>query len=185
MIWFTADTHFRHENIIRYCKRPFSSLDEMDETLLDNINANVRPDDTLYHLGDFSMRGRDAETIRSRIRCKNLVLVVGNHDPRRGDGTAKPQFAELFSAVYTLARIKVEIDRRSQLIVLCHYGMRVWDRSHYGAWHLYGHSHGTLPPIPGAMDVGVDCHDFRPIDIHEVAAKVKVGAAESTRELSR
>ena len=54
--------------------------------------------------------------------------------------------------------------------VLCHYAMRVWNRAHHGAWHLYGHSHGKLPEAPTtlSMDVGVDNHDFRPWHFDEI-----------------
>lgn len=173
MIWFTADTHFRHANIIRHCDRPFDSVDEMDEVLLRNISECVRPDDTLYHLGDFSMGGRGVDEIRPRIKCRNLVLILGNHDPHSSDGTPKPAFAGHFGNVAMIIQLKVQIAKETHLIVLCHYAMRTWPRSHQGSWHLHGHSHGTLPPAPGALDVGVDCHGFRPINVYEVAGKIE------------
>jgi len=171
MIWFTADTHFRHANIIRYCNRPFGSVEEMDEVLLRNINECVRPDDTLYHLGDFALHGRGVEKIRPKIKCRNVTLILGNHDPHSFDGTPTPALAEHFSKVATMMHVTVEVDKQRHLVVLCHYAMRVWPHSHRGSWHLYGHSHGKLPPVPGTLDVGVDCHDYRPISAHEVAAK--------------
>jgi calcineurin-like phosphoesterase family protein len=70
----------------------------------------------------------------------------------------------------------LELKHDHSLIVMCHYAMRVWNRSHRGAWMLYGHSHGSLPDDPGALsiDVGVDCHDYTPIshdDIGRIMAK--------------
>jgi calcineurin-like phosphoesterase family protein len=61
-------------------------------------------------------------------------------------------------------------------IVLCHYAMRVWSRSHYGAWHLYGHSHGSLEDLPTSLsfDVGIDCHDHYPLCYDDVKWKMNL-----------
>ena len=171
-IFFTADTHFGHANIIKHCRRPFASVEEMDAALIGRVNAVVGADDWLYHLGDFSFRSGDPGAYRARIRCKNLVLILGNHDPAFADGTARPEFASLFKAVHNLVKVNVQIDGRAQLIVLCHYAMRIWDRSHHGAWHLYGHSHGSLSDDPHSLswDVGVDTNAFSPLSVPQLAA---------------
>ncbi|MBX9737269.1 MAG: metallophosphoesterase [Phycisphaerales bacterium] len=171
-IFFTADTHFGHANIIKHCRRPFADADSMDAAIIDRINAVVGPDDWLYHLGDFSFRGGDPAAYRARIRCRNIVLVVGNHDPCFADGSAKPSFAKLFKSVHRLLNVKVQVDGQPRLVVLCHYAMRVWDRSHHGSWHLFGHSHGSLPDDPHALswDVGVDVNEFSPLSVARIAA---------------
>ena len=170
-IFFTADTHLGHANIIKHCRRPFADVEAMDTAIIERINARVGPDDWLYHLGDFSFRGGDPAAYRARVRCRNMVLILGNHDPCFADGTARPEFASLFKAVHNLLKVTVQIDGRSQIVVLCHYAMRVWDRSHHGTWHLYGHSHGSLPDNPHALswDVGVDANDFSPLSVPQVA----------------
>jgi calcineurin-like phosphoesterase family protein len=170
-IFFTADTHLGHANIIKHCRRPFADVEAMDTAIIERINARVGPDDWLYHLGDFSFRGGDPAVYRARIRCRNMVLILGNHDPCFADGTARPEFASLFKAVHNLLKVTVQIDGRSQIVVLCHYAMRVWDRCHYGTWHLHGHSHGSLPDDPHALswDVGVDTNDFSPLSVPQVA----------------
>jgi len=170
-IWFTADTHFGHSNIIRHCNRPFASVAEMDEKLLRNINDRVSPEDTLYHLGDFAFRTTSPEEYRAKIRCRKIVLLLGNHDPQTLDGSVKPAFASLFSGVHSLLRIKVQLRGSAQLIVLCHYAMRVWDASHRGSWHLFGHSHGKLPDDAGRLswDVGVDRNEFAPVSLPAIA----------------
>jgi calcineurin-like phosphoesterase family protein len=188
--YFIADTHFGHANIIKYCSRPFlsdeeerlvreahgdrdrlrdvavsrASVERMDQTMLDHINAVVGPDDTLWHLGDFTFGDYEkAEGYRRRIRCRNVHLIWGNHDRR-------PAVAPLFGRTYDQVMVRVE----GQLIFLNHYAMRVWDRSHRGAWHLYGHSHGRLPEDPSALafDIGVDCHDFRPWSFDEIRERM-------------
>lgn len=116
------------------------------------------PNDTLYHLGDFAFRGASPALYRSQIKCKNIVLVTGNHDPHNKDGSAKKELYDIFSRIYDLTKIKVNINNQSQHIILCHYAMRVWRNSHHGSWCLYGHSHYSLPDNVRALsiDVGVD-----------------------------
>ena len=164
-IWFTADFHFGHANIIRYCDRPFSSIAEMDAEIIDRLNSSVAERDLLYFLGDFCRgSGSDALAYRKRIRCKNIFFIEGNHDA----GARK--IASEFRWWKQLAELKVN----GQVIVLCHYAMRVWHHSFRGSWHLYGHSHGRLPDDPAAlsMDVGVDTHEFRPWHFDEIAIRM-------------
>ena len=174
-VWFTADTHFGHANIIRYSRRPFADVREHDGALVANWNAHVSAHDLVYHLGDFSFRAtRSAADYRSKLHGQ-IYLIEGNHD-----GAAKID-REAFMHFAQVAEVKVG----GQRIWLSHYAHRVWPKSHGGAWHLYGHSHNSLADDPNAlsMDVGVDAvaarlanggptmpHDYRPISFDEVAA---------------
>ena len=80
-VWFSADFHFGHSNIIRYCDRPFASATEMDEAILDRVNESVTADDELYFLGDFCIGGpKVAGAYRQKIRCKKVYFILGNHD---------------------------------------------------------------------------------------------------------
>src|SRR5579863_2896472 len=78
--WFTSDTHFGHTNIIRYCNRPFKDAGEMDRAMVENWNALVKPEDTIYHLGDVSFSSPD----RTKHILSNMnghkILILGNHD---------------------------------------------------------------------------------------------------------
>lgn len=163
-ILFTSDTHFGHANIIRYCNRPFKSVLEMDECMISNWNQKVSKDDTVYHLGDFAF-GRyweDIDKYRKRLNGK-IHLIKGNHDK------SKLFFRHGFTNFNwnSFQEIKVQ----GQDITLCHYALRVWNKSHHGAWHLYGHSHGSLMDDPNSLsfDVGVDCHNYTPLSFDEVA----------------
>lgn len=164
--WFTADFHLGHLNIIRFCKRPFADAGEMNEAIIERSNSCVKPEDTLYFLGDFCLGSpQHAEAHRNRLLCRTIHFVEGNHD--KGARQRQP----LFSSWSSLAEIHV----RKQAIVLCHYAMRVWPRHAQGAWQLYGHSHGNLPddPLALSMDVGVDSHDFRPWHFDEIQSVMK------------
>jgi calcineurin-like phosphoesterase family protein len=168
-IWFTSDFHFGHFNIIRYCNRPFTTTDEMDACIVDRMNQCVKPNDTLYFLGDFCMGSIEkVAAYRKRLNCKKIHFIEGNHDKV----TRKLQ--KVFVSWSSMSEIHVG----KQGIILCHYAMRVWLHHGRGTWQLYGHSHSNLPdePLSLSMDVGVDTHDFRPWQFEEVQAIMKAKA---------
>lgn len=162
-VFFTADTHFGHANILRTQGRPFASIEEHDEALISNWNAVVPARATVYHLGDFAFRSTvPAVDYRKRLNGR-IVLIEGNHD--RHDKT-------LPFVVDEVHQLGIIIRLNKRRITLCHYSMRTWYRMWDGGLHLYGHSHGHLPPLPGSLDVGVDCCDYRPISFEEVVERI-------------
>lgn len=173
LLFFTADTHFGHKNIIRFCNRPFASVEEMDRGLVDRWNAVVpRKGSLVVHLGDlFLCHEVLAKDYLKQLNFETLLWVPGNHD-RVALKVCRDLHSGQFLQLPELCEIKVRDEGAEQRIVLCHYAMRVWNKSHYGAWQLYGHSHGSLPDDPNALslDVGVDCHDYRPISYQQVKA---------------
>ena len=82
MIWFTSDTHFGHENVLKFTDRPWETIWQMNDAIVDSINGRVAVDDELYILGDFSfkMTAQDAYALRKRIACRRIHLIPGNHD---------------------------------------------------------------------------------------------------------
>lgn len=160
MIWFTADFHLAHSNIIKYCNRPFNTAEEMDATLLDNLGNKVQPGDILYYLGDLSFRAEAARLFFDRLEGVTIHFITGNHDSKAVITLAKKHCSNVSYLM------DVEID--DQAITLCHYAMRVWNKSHINAWQLYGHSHGTLPSIGKQHDVGVDANDFYHVSFDDI-----------------
>jgi calcineurin-like phosphoesterase family protein len=170
--FFTADTHFRHSNIIKYSNRPFPNVKAMDETLIKNWNELVGPKDEVFHLGDLVF-GYEEDIFRIlRALNGNIFFIFGNHDKelrrfeKRWRGVNIPELTGRVSFLGDYREIKIE----GQSITLSHYAFKVWNKSHHGAWNLYGHSHGSLPDDPNSLqiDVGVDCHNYRPISFEEV-----------------
>lgn len=173
--FFTGDTHFRHTNIIKYCNRPFASTDEHDKGLINNWNSVVTPNDDVYHVGDFAFL-KHPRAMVDDLTFNNLIsrlngtihFLWGNHDKElfkfKNDIIKKWGKKFIFLGHY------YELKHEGQFIVLSHYAHRVWNKSHHGSWHLYGHSHGTLPDDSHArsIDVGVDCHNYRPIEFNQV-----------------
>jgi len=156
-IWFTSDCHYGHKNIAgpkisSWDKgfRDFESVDEMNDRIVDSLKV-IAPDDILYYLGDWSFGGRqNIEIFRKRIACKNIYFVLGNRDQHIYDNRA------LFSWVKPIFEGKIN----KEYFFLHHYAQKVWNHSHAGSIHLYGHSHGTLPddPMSQSIDVGWDTY---------------------------
>lgn len=170
--WFTADPHFGHGNIIHHTGRPFIDADEMDETILRNWNAVLKPGDRLYILGDFVGQRRPAPLIQHYFDLINLspdaiVLVLGNHD---NEQATRKVFRHVYTR-YEYRHVKLPGETHRQRIVLDHYAMRVWNGSGKGTWHLYGHSHGNLEDLKTmkSFDVGVDSHYFKLLSFDDVA----------------
>lgn len=159
-VWFTADTHLGHGNFIRHCARPWQTVADMDAELIARWNAVVGRDDEVWHLGDFSYRSAKAPADYLRHLNGRKHLVWGNHD---GEETRT-------ASGWVSSQPYAEISVGGQRIVLLHYAMRVWDRSHRGALHFFGHSHGALPGDQQSCDVGVDCPewDYRPVSLAEI-----------------
>ena len=132
-MFFTSDTHFHHSNIIKYCGRPFSSSEEMDEVLISNWNKTVGKKDIVYHLGDFAfLKGENSQkafySLKDRLNG-NIVFIKGNHDHY----PPTLRWFDLF-----------ELKINKQHIVMCHYPMMTWNKAHYGSFHLFGHVHGSF-----------------------------------------
>lgn len=164
--WFTADQHFGHKNIIKYCDRPFSSIEEMDSEIISRWNSVVKPSDNVYVLGDFTLQ---TNALRyGELLIGNKFFIQGSHDYRWFGNV--PHWNYL-PPIHSL-RYKRKGDH-PLVIVLCHYSIRKWYKSHYGSYHLYGHSHcGINDPLPNSMDVGVDCHNFYPVSLEQVLEKL-------------
>lgn len=174
-IFFTSDTHYYHKHIIEYCKRPAADLDEMHQKMIENWNAVVKPQDEVYHLGDFAFCGvSKVVPILKQLRGIKY-LIKGNHD----NGLYKKEaFAEHFTWIrdYYMLRVhdvyqneEEEILQYHQPIVLCHFPILSWDLMANGSWHLHGHCHNSLPPTRSMrMDVGVDTNGLKPWSYDEI-----------------
>ena len=172
MIYFTADLHFGHANVIRHCNRPFASADEMDAALTHNWNSVVGKHDEVYILGDFTMKpAAEAHRYLSALNGRKY-MIRGNHD-RFIDKYAP--FAADFEWVKDYFVLKHERRR----FVLFHYPICEWDCFYRGAIHLYGHVHNSTASaerVGGlglAFNAGVDCNGFRPVSIDEVIMRAE------------
>lgn len=171
-VWFLSDTHFRHANIIKYDNLLFKDIDEHDEVIINNYNSAVNPSDFVFFLGDFCMGNVDnARRIYNRL-SGNITFIRGNHD-KPLEQLCKASNKSIFDLI-ELSVYDDSLDRKWQSITLCHYPIAEWNKGHYGAWHLYGHTHGNSwydREMQGKLkcrNVGVNCLDFKPISYDEL-----------------
>jgi len=169
MIFLTSDTHFGHKNIIEYTNRPFQTVEEMDEVIIKNINKTVGEDDELYILGDFCMNGGYEKRSRYRnlIKCKNVYLILGNHDTRLVD-TFKP-------SPFQLEQDYMELKFEDTMFCLSHYPFLSWHNRELGSIMCHGHIHSDSRNNEinqwqnvYRYDVGVDANKYRPVSIYDI-----------------
>jgi calcineurin-like phosphoesterase family protein len=169
--FFTGDTHFGHKNIIKYAGRPFEcsaeGVKKHDEELIRRWNSKVPEDADVIVLGDFCFAPRKEpklwiENILAQLNGR-IWLVEGNHDHR----ATRSVFKDVGRMLPRVLEVKVG----DRVITLNHFAQYVWPNSHFGSWHLYGHSHAELPlndQNPFSFDVGVDAQSLYPLSFEEV-----------------
>lgn len=165
-VWVTSDTHFNHSNIIKYCNRPFSSVEEMNEAIIASWNIMVSENDTVYHLGDFAMGDKSLVPDFIKRLKGNIKFILGNHDNVNVmNDITKPTWEEV---------IKVG----KKLVIMNHYPFSSLPdpSSNKPVIQLHGHVHSTpdnpWSGLPNQYDVGVDNNNFRPISLFEALQKV-------------
>lgn len=169
--FFTADEHFDHSNIIKFCKRPFESREDMREQLITRHNSKVTRRDVVYHLGDLFWRTLwvgDALEILKRLNGTHH-LILGNHDE-----TAKKMMQAYPFAFASVSDTKlIRPYEQFPAVWLSHYAHRVWPDSHKGSYHLFGHTHAVVPDYRRSHDAGVDANDYFPISLSELDVYMK------------
>jgi len=173
MTYFTADTHFCHGNIIGSCYRPFKDVREMNREMISKWNSYVTDHDEIYILGDFLYKGtgREANRILSELKGRKY-LIKGNHEKYLDDPEFNQKAFEWVKDYYVLKYEGMEI-------ILFHYPILQWYKSHHGSIHLYGHVHNNAERYPEfgekekilgikAVNVGVDVNNFYPVSIKRI-----------------
>lgn len=133
MIFYIADMHFGHENVLRFDDRPFSEIGQMDETLIQNWNARVADDDTVYVLGDAFWKNEESSVKILQQLNGHKHLIQGNHDRVKG------KLRLYWESIAQYA----EINDENRLVILSHYPMLFYKSQHHGAAMLYGHVHNS------------------------------------------
>jgi len=180
-LFFTSDFHVGHNSVIKFDKRPFKNVNEMNEKLIENWNSVVNDDDIVFYLGDLSYRCKSSTSKWFVEQLKGKIyFIMGNHDIYK-DIKSLNRFEEIYGNGTGLGgmTIKVKDDDVTggwQDIVMCHYAILSWNKSHYGSWHLHGHSHQSLYNNPEmkwfyerkVIDVGCNGWDYTPISYNKI-----------------
>ncbi len=185
MIYFTSDQHFNHKNIIKYENRPFSSVGEMNEAMINNWNSVVTSKDTVYTLGDFAFvnKRHELENIVKKLNG-HVHWIRGNHD--------KIKNVKGFAWEGSYQEISYDDGSGGEgawKFILSHYPFASWNRMHHGSINVHGHCHGNLPDLSQLIkkytgldvrtpellrfDMGVDCFDFFPVPIDRIVEMAK------------
>ena len=167
-LFFTADTHFDHKNIIKYERRPYHNTHEMNQALIDNWNKRVGKKDRVIHLGDFSWGGwKVAAQMLEQLNGRKF-LIQGNHDPDKD----MKELAKYFEWIKSYCSMKTDVGR----FILFHYPIVSWENKSHGSIHLHGHTHSRTPTNIQKGDliynVGVDTNGYAPISLDEVLDKL-------------
>lgn len=184
-VWFTSDTHFCHEAIIRMNGRPFDSVEAMNQALIDNWNARVGKDDVVFHLGDFCFGNAKVwDSILAQLNGR-IHLVLGNHDRKYFD--RRHQYTNLVSVAEQMSII---VDNRK--IILNHYPFLCYAGTYspFKTYQFFGHVHTSdfsdgkdIPRLaylfPTQYDVGVDNNGYKPISFNEVDRIIKQRKTET------
>ena len=167
--WYTADMHFGHENIIRFCGRPFDTTDEMDAAIIANLWKTVGPEDQLWVLGDFAFGAKAKDrgflvSIFHQLPGKERHLVVGNHD-------LSPTLELPWDTISHFAEVRD--GPHQQRHTLCHYPMVTWNHARRGALQMFGHVHSNWLGSRNSVNVGVDVWNFAPVDFEAIQRRAK------------
>ena len=170
MIFYTADTHFGHANIIRFCDRPFSSVEEMDRIMIENWNNRMQAEDTVFIVGDFAYRSsRSVVQILKQLNG-HKHLITGNHDH---SWLQNENVEKLFESISHMDIINDSGHR----VILCHYPLMTWSGEKKGAYMVYGHIHNHTEDLSfwsfianndHLLNAGVDINHFSPATLDEL-----------------
>jgi len=186
-IFFTSDQHFYHNNIIKYCNRPFENVEEMNEEMIKRYNAVVGPDDTCIFLGDFGMCSVDkAKAILNSLNGKKGI-VKGNHDP---------SITRCYRIGFDFVCLEMVLPIAGEIVRLNHYpyGM-TWQKKLYfqlfkklkpkkekrsprdnGLWLLHGHVHNNWGKVNGRqINISCDVWDYAPVPFATIERIIQRG----------
>ena len=163
MTYFISDLHFGHYNIIRYCNRPFSCVEEMDEQIIERWNKKVKPEDTVYILGDLALSKSKLQLV-GRLKGKKH-LIIGNHDYHNLSDV------EELNCFETISYMKV-IQLDGKTLTLCHFPTY----SFIGDFLIYGHVHNNekdqswqdVRKKSTCLNAGIEVNGYVPVSFEEL-----------------
>lgn len=171
MNYYTADLHFGHINVIKHDDRPFKTIDEMEEVLINNWNSRVRDNDDVYIVGDFTFRNAKSVSYYCNRLHGRKHLILGNHDRLKDED--RECFVEICDLKY--------INDHGRKICLCHYPIAEWNGYFRGDYLIYGHIHNnknaafdTMSKYERALNAGCMINNYMPVTFEELVENNKI-----------
>lgn len=169
MKYYIADTHFGHENVIRFDERPFSSVDEMDRYLIDAWNSRVQKEDEVYIVGDFVYRASHSIEYYAKQLKGQKYLILGNHDK------LQPSDEKYFVGIDKMKHISDVYKGINHQICLCHFPLAEWNGYYKGHYHIYAHIHNhtndtyqIMKNRNHALNAGCMINNYMPVTFSEL-----------------
>jgi calcineurin-like phosphoesterase family protein len=173
--WFTSDTHFYHKNICKYCNRPFESVEDMNQGIIDNWNSVVKEGDTVFHLGDMGFCGiQNLVSLFAQLNGE-IFLIIGNHDSEKAANALLREDLIIGYDKYKTITMVGDEECADQQLFLCHFPMIDWDGKERGSWMIHGHQHQLLDTpscSTSHWDVGVDKNNWTPINFEQLKINI-------------
>lgn len=177
MKYYISDLHLFHNAAIRFDNRPFDNISTMHEYIHTNWNNRITNGDTVYILGDVSLRGQKDNLIAYVSTLKGQkVLVKGNHDD-----VSDYRYQQLFSEICDYKEVHDSFDGKNYDLVLSHYPIFSWKNMGRGWIHLYGHTHNSIEDnmyLKALSDMKINCghlHDNNPVAVNVGCMKPWMG----------
>ena len=175
MDMYVSDTHFGHSGILAECRPQFKTVDEMDATIIDNINRKMKRNDTLYIIGDFIFRTKRSPIEYLEAIKPKKILILGNHDRDWLRHLTDEEVGHYFLAVYQQHFVK----KHGIELHFNHFPQLAWNRSHFFAqsFSICGHIHNArdtsiasqlFPGVKCQFNAGVDINNFEPVTFEEL-----------------
>lgn len=158
-VYVMSDLHIGHKNVIDYDSRPFNSLDEMNESILEELCTKLKPEDTLIDLGDlfWSMNWNRCKEILDKIPARRFYKVLGNHDKVNLYLGNQPILRYRFEGVSETLEIKLKWEGEDYRMSMCHFPMLDWNHKYRGSMMVHGHTHGSIDELnESSSDLRVD-----------------------------
>jgi calcineurin-like phosphoesterase family protein len=186
--FITADFHLNHQNILKYCNRPYGSVEEMEDGIVAEVCSKVKNDDIVYHLGDFLFNAKytEFERIFDRLPGK-WCFVLGNHD--RHTIELWSESLKRNGRILDITHLK-RLVYENKLCILSHYEMKAWEGKEWRykknykydcAYHFFGHYHNKpFEYETDTAEVGLDTTDMKLLTIEEHMARAGIKKAIDT-----
>ena len=175
MKYYTADTHFGHNNVIGFDDRPFANTQEMDRFMIDAWNSRVKDDDEVYIVGDFMYRSEHSVEYYAKRLNGRKYLILGNHDK------LTPEDERCFVGIEKMMHVCDYYEGRAQQICLCHFPIAEWNGYKRGHYHIYAHIHNQdndtyrfMKNRAHALNAGCMINNYIPVTFGELVENNEV-----------